>query len=247
MKDNRRATNDYVAKLEGRIRELAIRLHELENEKLKMKRDLSIPKKDSTTEINSLKEMIEKLNNENKQLKTLYLNRNKSTQGPLPDSGKDSQARILSLQKEKATIEESLRHEVLDNEEKRNYIEILKEALEAKINELGLKELLEKLVEEGANIDDVFTQLVATKKEVNEKIDELTKVEGTMKDMEETIVNLKSQIDEERNQLIDCHNKIERAGKENEELNNKIQDLIQKVISVIKDSWIKCKLTMMPY
>jgi hypothetical protein len=46
------------------------------------------------------------------------------------------------VQKDKTNLEESLRAETLANEEQRNYIEILKQALEAKIEDLGFSDIL---------------------------------------------------------------------------------------------------------
>ena len=108
------------------------------------------PQRNKQTEINSLKGKIEKLNAENRK------RRNSTCKKPVSGLEKELQDKIMELEDEKGVIEESLRGEVLDNAEKRNQIEILKEALETKIEDLGLKELLEMCVVEGSAVDEVF-------------------------------------------------------------------------------------------
>ncbi len=75
-------------------------------------------------------------------------------------------SRVQTLEAEKATLEESLRGEMLANEEQRNYIEILRQALETKVEELGLGEVLERSKQEKC---DVLAQMVAMVKELEEK------------------------------------------------------------------------------
>lgn len=111
-------------------------------------------------EIHKLQQRNEKLLAENMQLKQKFSGKIGG------EPRQDLEKNIQELTKQKMNLEESLRGEVLISEEQRNYIEILKEALEAKIEDLGLKEILEK---EKGNICDVFAHFAAMKKEIDNK------------------------------------------------------------------------------
>lgn len=228
--------NEYVGRLEARIRELATRLHKLETEKLQSKKmqnqhqsrfraQEKSPSREAIGELNALRAKVDKLTSENRKLKSA------AGKSPEPPVGSEEKllSRIVTLEKEKADIDESLRAEVLDNEEKRNYIEILKEALEARIEDLGLKDLLLKSVEEGNNINEVFTKLVGMKKEVDDKYSEISKCERNMVDMERTIVSLKKQAEDLSGELSSARSKNIRLASENEESTKRLQELIQKV------------------
>jgi len=228
---------DYVSRLEARIRELATRLHKLETEKIQYKKTLSTgkviegrksPPQEVVGEISLLKTKIDKLSNENRRLKSLIEKNNPGSQVP-SESEERLLKRIAVLENEKANIEESLRAEVLDNEEKRNYVEILKEALEAKIEDLGLKDLLLKSVEEEGNINEVFTKLVEMRKEIEEKHNDINRHERNMQDMERTIATLKRQAEDMNAELSNAHNRNMKLLSENEESTKRVQELIQKV------------------
>eukprot|EP00826_Nyctotherus_ovalis_P024186 TRINITY_DN18744_c0_g1_i2.p1 TRINITY_DN18744_c0_g1~~TRINITY_DN18744_c0_g1_i2.p1 ORF type:complete len:255 (-),score=93.66 TRINITY_DN18744_c0_g1_i2:188-952(-) len=227
---------EYVGRLEARIRELATRLHKMETEKLQSKKmqnqqqskfraQEKSPSKETISELSALRAKVDKLSNENRRLKSAA---GKSSEPPV-ESEEKLLSRIVTLEKEKADIDESLRAEVLDNEEKRNYIEILKEALEARIEDLGLKDLLLKSVDEGNNINEVFTKLVGMKKEADEKYNEIGKCERNMVDMERTIVNLRKQAEDLSAELNNARSKNIKLANENEESTKRVQELIQKV------------------
>lgn len=239
---------EYVTRLETRIRELAIRLHQLETEKLKNKRNLvetqskqgstsksekqnKSPSRELISELNALRTKVDRLNNENRRLKAAITKNNEATREAeaTGETEKELKEKIGELEREKTAIEESLRGEVLDNEEKRNYIEILKEPLEAKMEDLGLKELLLQTVEEGASVNDLFTKLIIMKKEVEDKYSEMNKFKADMIDMERTILNLKKQMENQNIELNSTHSKNTQLVKDNEESTKRIQDLIQKV------------------
>jgi hypothetical protein len=48
------------------------------------------------------------------------------------------------MTEEKANLEEALRHETLANEEQRNYIQILRNAIDQKMESLGIVDLIKK-------------------------------------------------------------------------------------------------------
>ena len=75
-------------------------------------------------------------------------------------------------------VEESLRNEMLVNEEQQKYIEVLKEALEAKIEDLGLTELLQRTQAKGSeDVCDIFAEIARSKKELDAKHREVAKSE----------------------------------------------------------------------
>lgn len=106
--------------------------------------------------------MIDKLNKENLQLK-------RGISGKVKDdkysNTMELEKTIEDLKKEKIGFEESLKDLTLVNEEQRKYIDVLKEAIEAKIDDLGLKETLGK---EQGNICDAFAKLVKMKREIED-------------------------------------------------------------------------------
>lgn len=121
-------------------------------------------------EVHKLLQRNEKLNAENIQLKQNLSGKvgGEIKTGEASERILDLERSVEELTKQKMTLEDSLRGEVLISEEQRNYIEILKEALEAKIEDLGLKEILSK--EKGSNeLCDVFAQFAAMKKELDYK------------------------------------------------------------------------------
>jgi hypothetical protein len=86
------------------------------------------------------------------------------------DSPTQLRKQLEDLAQEKVAIEESLRTEMLAGEEQRNYIEILKEALETKIEDLGLTELIQqKAGTDSKSACDVFVKLATMKRELDDK------------------------------------------------------------------------------
>ena len=251
----------YTNRLEGKLREQAGKLHELESYKLLCERrilELSpghpLPlknshlgkpaPKDSRTfssqassklelqiqlkgkELHSLQQKIDKISAENKQLKLAISKKVGSEQ----TAEGELAARFEELEKEKSTLEESLRGEMLVSEEQRNYIEILKEALEAKIEDLGLVELLKQARGgEGKDSCDVFAKLTVMKKELDEKRKEVAKGESDVADMEGLIADLKKQTDEQREQLSQLHFNYSKAIKDKDDAAKLLEELNQKV------------------
>jgi hypothetical protein len=84
------------------------------------------------------------------------------------------------LEIDKAALQEALRAQTLINEEQRKYIEILKEALEAKINDFEIRDFLVKSVEQGLDPAEQFTQLALMQKSLEEKRLEILRKEEEM-------------------------------------------------------------------
>jgi len=189
------------------------------------------PKTSKTAyDIGLLQQKIDKLTAENKQLKlTAYKKTGASSQEEMPqDERRRYESKINELEREKSALEESLRGEMLVSEEQRNYIEILKEALESKIEELGITELLPKN-EENKDPSEVFAKLAVMKKEIDDKKKELEKGESDVSEMEALIVDLKKQTDEQKQQLEEVHNNYAQALQDKNQLMKNIEDLNQKV------------------
>ncbi len=256
---------DYVGKLENRLRELAGKLHELENYKLLCehrilelspghplpvrpvhlgkpsptvakgharscsikdvsKLEMQLQAKDE--DVMRLQQKLDKLLSENRQLRLTVSKKS----GEITTD--DSLAfKFDVLAKEKSNLEESLRAEMLSNEEQRNYIEILKQALEAKIQDMGLADLLEQTRgKEGGDMCDVFVKLTTMKKELDERRKEVAKNEGDVADMEGLVVDLKRQNEELKAQLDQLRGEHSKAQEDKGQAAKLLEELNQKVL-----------------
>jgi len=148
--------------------------------------------------LNSLKAQMEEVMTENRSLRG-------SIGGQVLDK----------LRKEKAALEESLRGEILINEEQRNYIEILREALELKNPK--------------RQNPDNFVSMAMMKRELERKEMEQQKNEEDISEMEGLITYLKRETEEQKVQLESLRCENEKLIKENEELVKEIQEISQKV------------------
>jgi chromosome segregation ATPase len=135
-------------------------------------------------------------------------------------SGKKEQDEVATLQREKANLKDSLKAEMLANEEQRNYIEILKEALESKIDKLGISDLLIKITEEGKTPTEAFTKLVKANKE------DITEMEGL-------IIDLKTETERQRKELDDLGNEHSKVVQERDMAVSKLEEITKDVCSVI--------------
>ena len=125
-------------------------------------------------------------------------------------------------------LEESLKAEMLANEKQRNYIEILKEALSAKMENLGLRDLLQKN-EEGENQTDTFAKLMVMKKQIDEKQNEFLRNEQDIKEMEKLILDLKAQTEEQNSKINRLANEYERTLKDKNNVIINFEELSKKV------------------
>ena len=90
-------------------------------------------------------------------------------------------------------MELSLRNLILTNEEQKNYIEVLKEALEIKVEDLGIGKLLADAI--GGNITqgEALAKWIAMKKEIERNAIEMNKKEAYIEKIETLLVELKDQ------------------------------------------------------
>jgi len=135
-----------------------------------------IGKNSLAEEMELMKKEIKRLNEENEILKAKKVRLVQVREAENPKSKN-------KLEVDKAALQEALRGQTLINEEQRKYIEILKEALEAKINDFEIRDFLVKSVEQELNPAEQFSQLALRQKSLEEKRLEILKKEEEMKEM----------------------------------------------------------------
>jgi len=156
------------------------------------------------------------------------------------DAKKDNedaeQDRIEFLESEKAALEESLREQIYSNEEQKKYIEILKEALEAKVDNFGLRDLLQKVIKKGGDHLEVFVQLALKQEEINKKQKVIHYTEEDIVDMEEIIIELKNEaesskkaLEEQGEQLAKVQENYLKTLNERDDIMSKYEVLINEV------------------
>eukprot|EP01022_Parablepharisma_sp_SALTPOND_P018560 TRINITY_DN304_c0_g1_i1.p1 TRINITY_DN304_c0_g1~~TRINITY_DN304_c0_g1_i1.p1 ORF type:complete len:1205 (-),score=223.99 TRINITY_DN304_c0_g1_i1:1337-4951(-) len=157
----------------------------------------------------------------------------------------DQTGRIAELQREKQNLEESLRAEILTNEEQRNYIQILKEALEAKIEDLGFSEILNqaRTAKPAKQVVDLFAEMANMKKVADHHRKELAKYESVAleeqargdefhkraTDMEAENGELKKSLDEVQEDLNNAMKALEEAREVNAKLDEEKNSLLDYV------------------
>ncbi len=131
-------------------------------------------------------------------------------------------SRVTQLQKEKFSLEESLRAEVLANEEQRNYAKILKEALETRIEDLGFSEILNQARTGKPNAQpvDIFAELAAVKKGADQSRREQAKYEGVARGLE--------------GQMAAAKQKAVELQRENEDLRARMSSVQQELNDAVK-------------
>jgi hypothetical protein len=132
-------------------------------------------------QLHQLQQTVAKLTAENQQLRlTLAGKPSRSQPATQPDALLELQRRVEKVEGEKMAVDESLRNEMLVNEEQRKYIEVLKEALETKIEDLGFTQLLQRTQardKDSQDVCDIFAEMARSKRELDEKHQELAKNE----------------------------------------------------------------------
>lgn len=162
------------------------------------------------------------------------------TQSNLTGHGNSDKDRAEFLESEKAAVEATLREEVLNNEEQRNYIELLKQAIEAKIEELGLREFLSEIVEEGKDSNEVFARLalmkneiVAKEKAMAAKEEDISDMEGIIIDLKKETEELKKELEDQRKQLAKTQDKCLTATNDKNEMQAKYDIMLSDVIYIL--------------
>ncbi len=179
-------SKEYSRRLEEKVRNYAGRLQELET---------SVTEPRGTQSY--YESIISRLKTENESLRS-------SARKIIPETAAALQVRTNALEKEKAELADSLRNETLVNEEQRSYIEMLKEALESKMNDLGLQDLLSRC-KGGKNVADVFAEFATIKREVDTRRKEVEEKEGRVADIEGAIKDLRRENATLREQLAKEH------------------------------------------
>jgi chromosome segregation ATPase len=95
--------------------------------------------------------------------------------------------RLNQLTRDKALLEESLRSEMMTSEEQKAYIEVLKQALEARMEDLGIKDSL--------NLE-TFEALSTLKSDSDFSKREVLKLRQDLKNSQEMVVKLRGTVDE---------------------------------------------------
>lgn len=136
---------------------------------------------------------------------------------------------LLSLKsnlQDKIQAENSLRDEIINSEQQRSFIEILKQALEARIEELGLKQLLKRSLakpnkpEHLNSIIDIFIELTNLKHlEITAK-KQTSRAESVANDYEEENIILNDQINKLTITIDELYNQIDILKNEKENQTN---------------------------
>jgi len=108
-------------------------------------------------------------------------------------------SKYQDLLNDKADLEESLRNETLLNEEQRAYIEVLKQALEARIEDLGLTNVLNTAVakdQSGLDSIDFFTEMTGMKYQNDKLKRENSHLGEVLNEAERTKENLSRIVEE---------------------------------------------------
>ena len=182
---------------------------------------------------NPMELRLNKLALENKELKLAASNKIRA--GPEPSVVYESKM-CKDLIREKNEIEEILRGEILLNEEQRSQIGVLREALEAKIEDLGLKELLMSLSGKDQGVDELFTKLILMKKEIEEERNQFNIEKENIFEIEGLITDLSKQIEEQKNQLMLSNDECCKLSEEKEEATKVLEELTKEVLILYNSS-----------
>jgi len=215
----------YTKKLEEKLRDYAKRLQQLETQKMYETVPISLQKSQN------FQQKLEKLKSENDSLKMQLARGNFDD----PYSISTFQTKIKKLESEKAQVEETLRGEVLANEEQRNYIEMLKEALEAKVADLGLQEFIGKC--KGKKSYDIITEIYLTKKEIDKKHREIAEKESKLSTAEHMISIISQKFENAKKEQVREINEITR--KFESEISEKHE--LENSVKLMKEELQKCE------
>jgi len=198
-------------------------------------------------ELHYANQRIDKLLAENEKLRSLANGRTEPTFQGMPQSPELVNTKITELQREKQGIEEALRSEMLENEEQRNYIQILKQALEAKIEDFGFSEVLNaaRSGTQPASSVDIFVEMTNIKKEADASRKEKIKFENhamqldaQFSDMEKTVQELvqeNGEIKDENEKLKEDLKQGMQALEENRGILNKLEEEKNTLLDSLED------------
>lgn len=123
--------------------------------------------------------------------------------------------RLNQLARDKAQLEGSLRNEVTTSEEQKAYIEVLKQALEARMEDLGMKDSVGL---------DHFEALSTLKSDNDFSKREVLKLRHDLKNAQDTVLKHRMTIDDLRHQAHVLNEEKSRAFKEREQAIKAVED-----------------------
>lgn len=173
----------------------------------------------SSSEIMNLRQKIAKLE---KQVRLIPEKAVWRDEGNLPDELKDLTEKLESCEKDKQELEESLRNEMRICEEQKIYIEIIKQAIEANMESLGLQGMP---LDEYVNMVHIKLVHDGTRKSLNKAKNQLQENEYEIVALREAIHLKDNQYAEQKNKLIS----LLRAQKEQAENVRLYKEEIQKL------------------
>lgn len=124
-----------------------------------------------------------------------------------------------SLMREKADLEESLRMETLQTEEQRAYIEALKQALETKIEQWGVR----------PGSIDLFTELAQTKSQLDRLRHEKVKNSGALSEQQDSLQDLQRQLALRTKEAAESQGKNKALSKELQEVTRALQQSVDEL------------------
>eukprot|EP00347_Sterkiella_histriomuscorum_P021698 403333074 len=160
--------------------------------------------------------------------------------------------RVDFLQQEKLQIEEALRNETLANEEQRNYIQILRNAIDQKMEGLGLGDLLSHRQLKGSNQDPitVYTIMSEMKRELDgwkrecktneekvklndEQIRQEHVIQQNLRDKLAVQIQqsekLQNQLEQTQNELSDTQDKFTATEEEKNQLLDYVEENVKQI------------------
>ena len=124
-----------------------------------------------------------------------------------------------SLMREKADLEEGLRTETLQTEEQRAYIEALKQALEAKMEQWGVR----------PGSIDLFTELSQTKSQLDRLKHEKVKSSGALSEQQDSLQDVQRQLALRTKEAADSQGKSRALSKELQEVTRALQQSVDEL------------------
>ena len=178
--------------------------------------DLKEDSLNPASDLSNIKREIDKLNEENRKLKTnlIKLNRIHPSQ---------------EIEHAATSLREILRGEIIDSEEQKSYIEILKEALETRIDELNLRDFLIKSKEEGLTPAEQFAQLIVIQKDIEDRYNIIKEKENEVNEMEILVLDLKKENENQAEEIKRLQSEYSKIVEEKTLIVEQLEELNKKV------------------
>jgi chromosome segregation ATPase len=229
------ALEEYKQLCEKRIKEIAPD-HPLPIERAHIGKKVSAPKhsQNSPQKNKLIQDLRAELNRKNEEIGNIQKKIN---------SQSDYGEQFKQMEDQKAQMELSLRAEILANEEQRNYIEILKEAMEAKIESLGLGQILEQFCKQKDEKIDIFSQFMLIQSKTEEYNKLVQNTEGTRGELEKQLNDYCQEVKRIRAELMNtkdicirAQNDAEKATAALQSANSKVQQLTEQNEKIFREN-----------